>query len=125
MHYDEIIGIAHQQWLFPGMAEGLALCDHRFHSMQRDIQEQRREYASLGDPRFAERILLAIHDTRCEPGVDDLPKRGIGLQFLDHHGLVDMIEGLGNIGIEHEHRVAFNRYPNSSEGLMTSSTQAM
>ena len=75
----EIIRIAHQQWLFPGMTVGKAFCDHRFHPMQRDIHEQRREHTSLSYPRFAGGVGVAIHHPRSEPGVDGLPERGKGL----------------------------------------------
>src|SRR2546426_4620766 len=104
------------------MTLGEALGNYRFHPMQCDIHEQRREDPSLSYPRFARGVDAAIHHPRSEPGVNGLPQCWISLQLIQHHRLVHEIERPFNISVEHKGGMTFNRHQNGCYRIMGAPT---
>src|SRR5438046_2025495 len=104
------------------MTVGKAFCDHRFHPMQCDIHEQRREHTSLSYPRFVGEVVVAIPRHQSEPSFDALPESGKGMQLIQDHSLVDMIERFFNIGVEHKAGMTFNYHQNGCYRIMCAPT---
>ena len=103
MHDDEVVGIAHDQGL-PAKVEargGDRGLQRGLETVQGDVGEQWAHYATLRSARVGGKEGGTVHHAGREPGAHRPPEGGEGSESGEKHGLIDAVETLGDVRIQH------------------------